>query len=256
MREYFGSLSKGQLWLFTTQIALLALTFLRYLSILFVAPIVITLAAIWGWLDYTKKTHRTALELLSQFELLLDDFGKLNFEQGGESEDKRIVKLLDIVPVESNTIRPGVASAEIPSIKDLFRVFQFWYFSMRDKVRIMMRKAGVLLDYDVVELANDFVEFYNGYLNKIAEKTLKLVSKRELVSSERAREIFKNFTDRSSELRGRGNAFLRKLRSHGYSISGMDIQPFGPDPWADLSAEPIQRQNTEYWPRRNSEKNS
>jgi hypothetical protein len=243
VREYFGSLSKGQVWLFTPQLALLALTFLHYLSILYSAPIIVALAAIWGWLDYTKKTHRTALELLSQFEGLLDDFGRINFEQSGEGEDKRIVRLLEIVPPESNALRPEIASARIPGIKDLFLVFQFWYFSMRDKVRIMMRKAGVLLDYDLIELANDFVEFYNGYLDKIAEGTLSLVNKQELVHSTKAREIFKNFATNLSELRGRGNAFLKKLRSHGYSISGMDVRPFETDPWADSSLDRPQEES-------------
>jgi hypothetical protein len=63
VRKYFGSLAKGQVWLFVSQPALLALTFLRYMPILYTAPIIVALAAIWGWLDYTKKTHRAALEL-------------------------------------------------------------------------------------------------------------------------------------------------------------------------------------------------
>jgi hypothetical protein len=63
VREYFGSLAKGQVWLFVPQPALLALTFLRYMPILYTAPMIVALAAIWGWLDYTKKTHRAALEL-------------------------------------------------------------------------------------------------------------------------------------------------------------------------------------------------
>jgi hypothetical protein len=236
LREYFGSLAKGQIWLFVPQVALLALIFLRYVSILYSAPIIVALAAIWGWLDYTKKTHRAALELLSQFEILLDDFGRINFEQGGEAEDKRIIKLLDIVPPESSMIRPELTSATIPKIKDLFFVFQFWYFSMRDKVKIMMRKGGVLLDHDLVELANDFVEFYNRYMEKIAEGALGLVSKQELVNSKRAREIFKNFNTNLSELRGRANAFLKRLRAYGYSISGMDLRALETDPWADSIA--------------------
>src|SRR5437899_2430912 len=222
VREYFGSLSKGQVWLFAPQPVLLALTFFKYLSILYTAPIIVALATIWGWLDYTKKTHRTALELLSQFEVLLDDFGRLNFEQGGEADDKRIVKLLDIVSPESDTMKPEIVSAAIPRIKDLFVVFQFWYFSMRDKVRIMMRKAGVLLDYDLVELANDFVEFYNRYMDRIADGTLRAVSKQELVNSQRAREIFKNFSTNLAELRGRANAFLKKIRSYVSSICGIE----------------------------------
>ena len=59
MREYLGSLARGQVWLFVPQPVLLALTFFRYLSILYSAPIIVALATIWGWLDYTKKTHRT-----------------------------------------------------------------------------------------------------------------------------------------------------------------------------------------------------
>jgi hypothetical protein len=245
VREYLGSLAKAQVWLFAPQPVLLALTFFKYLPILYTAPIIVALATIWGWLDYTKKTHRTALELLSQFEVLLGDFGRLNFVQSGEVDDKRIVKLLDIVSPDPSTMKPEVASAMIPRIKDLFIVFQFWYFSMSDKVRIMMRKAGVLLDYDLVELANDFIEFYNGYLDKIAEVTLTLVSKQELVNSKRAREILRNFTENLSELRGRANAFLKRLRSYGYSISGMDIRSFGPDPWADLTAEGSQSRTNE-----------
>jgi hypothetical protein len=245
VREYLGSLAKGQVWLFAPQPVLLALTFFKFLPILYTAPIIVVLATIWGWLDYTKKTHRTALELLSQFEVLLGDFGRLNFLQSGEVDDKRIVKLLDIVSPDPSTMKPEVASAMIPRIKDLFIVFQFWYFSMSDKVRIMMRKAGVLLDYDLVELANDFIEFYNGYLDKIAEVTLTLVSKQELVNSKKAREILRNFTENLSELRGRANAFLKRLRSYGYSISGMDIRSFAPDPWADLTAEGSQSQNKE-----------
>jgi hypothetical protein len=206
------------------------------MSILYTAPIIVALAAIWGWLDYTKKTHRAALDLLTQFEVLLDDLGRLNFEQGGEAEDNRIVRLMDIVPPETNTIGPENAAATMLRIRDLFLVFQFWYFSMRDKVRIMMRKGGVLLDYDLVELANDFVEFYNRYMDKIADGTLRVVSKQELVNSQRAREIFKNFSTSLSELRGRANAFLKKLRSYGYSISGMDVRALETDPWADSIA--------------------
>ena len=82
-------------------------------------------------------------------------------------------------------------------------------FSMRDKVKIMMRKAGVLLDYDLVELTNDFVEFYNSYIDKITDGALRPVSKQELVNSKRGREISKGFNASLSDLRGRANAFLR-----------------------------------------------
>jgi len=41
-----------------------------------------------------------------------------------------------------------------------------------------------------LSLPNDFVEFYNGYLDKIAEGTLSLVSKQELVKlKESARDL-------------------------------------------------------------------
>jgi hypothetical protein len=70
-------------------------------------------------------------------------------------------------------------------------------------------------------------------MDKIADATLRAVSKQELVNSQRAREIFKNFSTSLSELRGRANAFLKKLRSYGYSISGMDVRALETDPWAD-----------------------
>jgi hypothetical protein len=73
-------------------------------------------------------------------------------------------------------------------------------------------------------------------MDKIADGTLRVVSKQELVNSQRAREIFKNFSTSLSELRGRANAFLKKLRSYGYSISGMDVRALETDPWADSIA--------------------
>jgi len=165
---------------------------------------------------------------------------RLNFEQGGEADDKRIVKLLDIVSPDPNTMKPEIASATIRGLK-ICSLSSSSGISHARQGADNDAKSGSMLDYDLVELANDFVEFYNGYLDKIAEGTLSLVSKQELVNSKKAREIFRNFTENLSELRGRANAFLKRLRSYGYSISGMDVRPFGPDPWADLAREGSQK---------------
>ena len=202
----------------------------------YVGPVAVTLGMIWSWLDYSKRVQGPTLQLLEQFEGLLDDFGRLNFEQSGEAEDHRIVKLLELISPGVDVSNPVDGAVPAPRVKELFYIFQHWFFSMRDKVKIMMRRAGSLLDHDLVELANDFVEFYNGYLEKIADGTLNFVNRRELVNSQKARELFKNFATTIAELRGRANIFLRKLRSHGYPISGTEVKALETDPWAESSS--------------------
>lgn len=93
----------------------------------------------------------------------------------------------------------------------------------------MVRRAGNLLEYDLIDAGNDFVDFYNRFIETVAEETLNLVNKGEPGDLFSARQILKAFTISMSELRGRGNTLLKKMRQQGYTISGMELKPFRQD---------------------------
>ena len=225
MREYIGSLAKGQILLLAPQPVLLALSIFNILSLFYSAPVIIILAVFWGWFDYSSKSQQRVVAMLKQLDGLIEDFGRLNFQQGSGQDDSRIVGLLDKVNYgSSTTTTPEAASATTQRIKDVYFAFQLWYFSMRHKVRVMLRRAGTLVEYDMIEIANEFIEFYSDYVERIAESALRLVGKGELANPQLSRETFKAFTTRLSELRGRANAFLKNVRDEGYSISGMEVK--------------------------------
>lgn len=93
----------------------------------------------------------------------------------------------------------------------------------------MVRRAGNLLEYDMIDAGNDFVDFYNRFVESVAEESLNLVNKGELQDPSSARQVLKSFTINMSEIRGRGNTLLKKMRQQGYTISGMELKPFNQD---------------------------
>src|SRR5712692_5833986 len=238
MKEYVGSFIKGQTILLAPQPVLLLLSISNKISLYYSSPVIVCLAALWGWLDYSSKSQRRVVSVLRKLEGLVDDFGRLNFQQGSGAGDSRIVKLLDKVSFGASTsTTPDLASATIDKIKEVFLTFEFWYFSMRHKVRVLMRKASSMIEYDLVEVANEFIEFYSDFVEKIAEGTLRLVGKGDMTGLEGEREAFSNFTARLSELRGRANAFLQGLHDDGLPISGTQVRALDLDPWARAAAE-------------------
>lgn len=102
----------------------------------------------------------------------------------------------------------------------------------------MVRRAGNLLDYDLIDAGNDFVDFYNGFMEAVAEEALGLVNKGELQDISSARQILKAFTINMSELRGRGNTLMKKMRQQGYPISGMELKPFNQDLEMEMTSPP------------------
>ena len=162
--------------------------------------------------------------------MLLDEFGTINFQQGRKQDDVRIISLLDNASFgSSRTTTPELAAETVEKIREQYKTFQLWYFSLLHKVRVMVRRAGNLLDYDLVDAGNDLVDFYNSFIETVADETLSLVNKGELEDLLSSRQILKSFTINMSELRGKGNALLKKMRKQGYTISGMELKPFSQD---------------------------
>lgn len=232
MKRFIASFVKGQALLLAPQPVLISLIIFNRLSLYFGAPVVVGLAVLWGWFDYSGKAQRRGSSVLRKLERLVDDFGQLNFQKASGAEDERIVRLLDKAVFPANgTIDPDLASAAVGKVKDLYFTLELWYFSMRQKVRLLLRRASTMIEYDLLEVVNEFTDFYSEFVDKVAEGTLRLVEMGDMRSLEDDKQAFSTFKIRFSELRGRTNAFLQSLHDDGLPISETKVRALEVDPW-------------------------
>src|SRR3989442_14228912 len=87
MKTFIASFVKGQILLLAPQPALILLILYNRVSFYYSAPVVISLAVLWGWFDYSGKAQRRGASVLKKLERLVDDFGWLN-----RSEERRVGK--------------------------------------------------------------------------------------------------------------------------------------------------------------------
>ena len=232
MRRFIASFVKGQILLLAPQPALIVLILYNRVSLYYGAPVVISLAVLWSWFDYSGKAQRRGASVLKKLERLVDDFGWLNFQEGGGAGNEVVVTLLDKASFGSSTLTtPQLAMATTAKIKEVYFTLELWYFSMRQKVRLLLRKAASMVEYDLLEVVNEFIEFYSEFVEKVAEETLRLIAKGDLTSLESEREGFSTFKTRLAELRGRANAFLQSLRDDGLPVSETKVRALEVDPW-------------------------
>ncbi len=162
----------------------------------------------------------------------------MNFQEGGGAGNEMVVALLDKASFGSSTLTtPQLAMATTEKIKEVYFTLELWYFSMRQKVRLLLRKAASMIEYDLLEVVNEFIEFYGEFIEKVAEETLRLVAKGDLTSLESEREGFSIFKTRLAELRGRANAFLQSLRDDGLPVSETKVRALEVDPWFKTGTE-------------------
>src|SRR5205807_3457264 len=83
MKAFIASFAKGQVLLLAPQPILLTLIIFGKISLYYSAPVIISLAVLWGWFDYSGKVQRRGASVLKKLERLVDDFGWLNFQEGG-----------------------------------------------------------------------------------------------------------------------------------------------------------------------------
>jgi hypothetical protein len=238
LKRFIASFVKGQVLLLAPQPVLLGLIFFERISLFYAGPVVISLSMLWGWFDYSGKAQRRGASVLKRLERLVDDFGQLNFQKTSGPDDERIVRLLDKAQFGgSASTTPELAAAATEKIKDIYFTLEMWYFSFRQKVRMSLRSAGTLIEYDLLELVNEFTEFYGEFIEKVAEGTLHLIRKGDMTSMETERETFSDFKTRLSELRGRANAFLQGLYDDGLPISETKVPALESDPWFDSAKD-------------------
>jgi hypothetical protein len=238
MKGFIASFVKGQVLLLAPQPALILLILFNRISLYYSAPVIISLAVLWGWFDYSGKAQRRGASVLRKLERLVDDFGRLNFQEGSNSDDERIISLLDKANFGSSTLTtPQLATATTERIEEIYFTLELWYHSMRQKVRLLLRKAGSMIEYDLLEVVNEFIEFYGEFVEKVAEGTLRLVGKGDMSSLESEREAFSTFKTRLAELRGRANAFLQGLHDEGLPVSETTVRALEVDPWFKTGTE-------------------
>jgi hypothetical protein len=245
MKAFIASFVKGQVLLLAPQPVLLVLILFNEVSLFYSAPVVVSLAVLWGWFDYSGKAQRRGASVLRKLERLVDDFGWLNFQEGGGAGSEMVVTLLDKASFGSSTsTTPQLAIVTTEKIKEVYFTLELWYFSMRQKVRLLLRKAGMMIEYDLLEVVNEFIEFYGEFVEKVVEDTLRLVGKGDLSSLEGEREAFSTFKTRLAELRGRANAFLQGLHDDGLPISETKVRALDVDPWFKTETEISAKQAT------------
>src|SRR5437879_12130296 len=88
-----------------------------------------------------------------------------------------------------------------------------------------------MIEYDLLDVVNEFIEFYGEFVEKVAEETLRLVAKGDLTSLESEREGFSTFKTRLAELRSRANAFLQSLRDDGLPVAETKVRALEVTPW-------------------------
>jgi hypothetical protein len=238
MKRFIASFVKGQVVLLTPQPILLGLILFKVVSLYYSAPVVIGLAVLSSWFDYAGKAQRRGASVLRKLERLVDDFGDLNFQKPAGTSDERIVRFLDkaVFPL-NGSINPELASAGSDRIKDLYFALELWYFSLRQKVRLLLRRTSTIVEHDLLEVVNEFTDFYTEFVKKIAEGTLRLISQGDMSGLESDRESFSIFKTRLSELRGRTNAFLQAVHDDGLPIPDTNIIALESDPWLGSARE-------------------
>jgi len=104
MKAFIASFVKGQVLLLAPQPVLLMLIIFNKVSLYYSAPVIVSLTVLWGWFDYSGKAQRRGALVLRKLERLVDDFGWLNFQEGGGAGNEMVVTLLDKASFGSSTL--------------------------------------------------------------------------------------------------------------------------------------------------------
>jgi len=64
MKGFIASFVKGQVLLLAPQPALIVLILFNRISLYYSAPVIISLAVLWGWFDYSGKAQRRGASVL------------------------------------------------------------------------------------------------------------------------------------------------------------------------------------------------
>src|SRR2546430_2512697 len=113
MKAFIASFVKGQVLLLAPQPILLVLIIFNKVSLYFGAPVIVSLAVLWGWFDYSGKAQRRGASVLKKLERLVVDFGWLNFQQGGGGGNELRASQLDTASAgQQSLVDDGLPGSE------------------------------------------------------------------------------------------------------------------------------------------------
>ncbi len=210
----------------TGQVILLGLSLANLLSLYLSSPIVITLALITGYVQYSRVSGEKVRKTFRDLRRHTDDFAKFNFEEGQAGGDYRVILFLDRVTFPSDTREEpwrDIATM-IPEIKNVHTVFQSWHSTIKQSLETISQKGISIPKEDFQKWVGEVVTFYNTYLEKVAERILRLLNSVPVL--ERADEIsamLNVYRENMGHLRERVNTFLADLRESGYSLPVLEV---------------------------------
>ncbi len=112
----------------------------------------------------------------------------------------------------------------IPEIKNVHTVFQSWHSTIKQSLETISQKGISIPKEDFQKWVGEVVTFYNTYLEKVAERILRLLNSVPVL--ERADEIsamLNVYRENMGHLRERVNTFLADLRESGYSLPVLEV---------------------------------
>ena len=210
----------------TGQVILLGLSLANLLSLYLSSPIVITLALITEYVQYSRVSGEKVRKTFRDLRRHTDDFAKFNFEEGQAGGDYRVILFLDRVTFPSDTREEpwrDIATM-IPEIKNVHTVFQSWHSTIKQSLETISQKGISIPKEDFQKWVGEVVTFYNTYLEKVAERILRLLNSVPVL--ERADEIsamLNVYRENMGHLRERVNTFLADLRESGYSLPVLEV---------------------------------
>src|SRR6266576_1339601 len=103
MKGFIASFVKGQVLLLAPQPILLLLIIFNKVSLYYCAPVIVSLAVLWGWFDYSGKVQRRGASVLKKLERLVDDSSRPNLHEGAGARNEMVKSLLDKASFGSST---------------------------------------------------------------------------------------------------------------------------------------------------------
>jgi len=184
---------------------------------------------------FRRQTAQETTKSLRDLKRLVDDLESICFQDKGQGQDFRVVKLLDLVgfswpnpfdspPPPKDALSDVEGSAWVGRIQDINTVFQLWLASLKDKVRMLASGNRNPPKYDVYVTIGDFLNLYNNYVEKVAERTVWTASKAYLNDRKVARATFNVFRENLGHLRDRVNGFVKDFNETGPYMVGPEAK--------------------------------
>jgi len=183
----------------------------------------VLILVIGTYTTYKRQVTQESTKSLRDLKRLVEDFEGICFRDG---QDSRIVRLLDMVsfvptgnPFDGTPPKDVLSETEGPAwvarISDVNSIFQLWLVGLKDKVRLLASSNKSLPRYEVFVTIGEFLNLYNNFVEKVAERTIWTASKAYLNDRKVAKATLTVFRENLGHLRDRINNFVKDFNETG-----------------------------------------